>query len=70
MLILTAGRSPIYGRQILYFKDPTFSARSKMLAPEKSDSIYFERYTPTDFAKGVNFADFMHNKGKSDEEAA
>lgn len=69
MLILTAGRSPIYGRQILYFKDPTFSARSKMLAPEKSDSIYFERYTPTDFAKGVNFADFMNKKG-TDHEAA
>jgi type IV secretion system protein VirD4 len=30
MLIFTAGQSPIYGRQILYFFDPVFSARSKM----------------------------------------
>ena len=69
MLILTAGRSPIYGRQILYFKDPTFSTRAKILAPEKSDSIYFERYTPSEMAKSVNFADFMNKKGKTDEKA-
>ena len=40
MLIFTAGQSPIYGRQILYFFDPVFSARSKMAAPERSDSLY------------------------------
>ncbi len=67
MLIFTAGRSPIYGRQILYFKDPIFIERAKMPAPEKSDSIYFERYTPTDFTKGVSFADFMNNKGNTNE---
>jgi|GEM_PF-1974708 len=33
MLILTAGNPPIYGRQILYFLDPTFSARAKKKAP-------------------------------------
>lgn len=67
MLILTAGRPPIYGRQILYFKDPVFIARAKMHAPEKSDSIYFERYTPSDMAKGVSFSDFMNKKGNAHE---
>ena len=51
MLVFTAGQSPIYGMQILYFKDPTFSARSKMPAPGVSsqfptgitDSIYYPR---------------------------
>ncbi len=40
MLIFTAGQSPIYGRQILYFFDPVFSARAKMPAPDRSDSLY------------------------------
>jgi type IV secretion system protein VirD4 len=40
MLIFTAGQSPIYGRQILYFFDPVFSVRSKMPAPDRSDSLY------------------------------
>ncbi len=49
MLIFTAGNSPIYGRQILYFLDPVFSVRAKMKAPGVaegfnrglSDSLYF-----------------------------
>jgi type IV secretion system protein VirD4 len=51
MLIFTAGQSPIYGRQILYFFDPVFSARSKMPVPGLnavypsgiSDSLYEAR---------------------------
>lgn len=51
MLIFTAGNSPIYGMQILYFLDPVFSARAKMPAPgisERfpagiSDSLYASR---------------------------
>jgi type IV secretion system protein VirD4 len=39
MLVFAAGRAPIYGRQILYFKDPTFSARSKISAPLASDRL-------------------------------
>ena len=39
MLIFVAGQSPIYGRQILYFLDPTFSARAKSPAPDATDSI-------------------------------
>ena len=54
MLIFTAGQAPIYGMQILYFKDPTFSERSKMPAPGVSatfpagvtDSLYFPRSAP------------------------
>ncbi|MDL2226468.1 type IV secretory system conjugative DNA transfer family protein [Deltaproteobacteria bacterium OttesenSCG-928-M10] len=49
MLIFTAGNPPIYGRQILYFADPVFSARAKVKAPGVakgwsrglSDSLYF-----------------------------
>ncbi|MDK2126629.1 type IV secretory system conjugative DNA transfer family protein [Parachitinimonas caeni] len=39
MLIFMAGQTPIYGKQILYFLDPSFSARAKVPAPEKSDVI-------------------------------
>ena len=43
MLVFTAGQSPIYGRQILYFFDPVFSTRSKMPPPDRSDSLYAPR---------------------------
>ena len=33
MLIFTAGKPPVYGRQILYFLDPVFSARAKIPVP-------------------------------------
>ncbi|WP_163226447.1 type IV secretory system conjugative DNA transfer family protein, partial [Campylobacter fetus] len=40
MLIFINGRSPIYGKQILYFKDETFLARSKVpLKPNVSDKL-------------------------------
>ena len=41
MLIFVAGHAPIYGCQILYFQDPTFSARSKVEPPKVSDRIRF-----------------------------
>jgi type IV secretion system protein VirD4 len=47
LLIFTAGQSPIYGRQILYFFDPVFSVRSKMPAPERSDSLHALRMKET-----------------------
>jgi type IV secretion system protein VirD4 len=34
VLIFTAGNAPIYGKQILYFIDPIFAERSKILAPD------------------------------------
>ncbi|OCS21482.1 hypothetical protein CFVI97532_09575 [Campylobacter fetus subsp. venerealis cfvi97/532] len=40
MLIFIAGQSPIYGKQILYFKDDVFLARSKVpLKPNISDKL-------------------------------
>jgi type IV secretion system protein VirD4 len=39
MLIFMAGQTPIYGKQILYFMDPIFSARAKIPAPESSDLL-------------------------------
>ena len=39
MLIFAAGFPVVYGKQILYFLDKTFSERSKINAPEKSDSL-------------------------------
>jgi type IV secretion system protein VirD4 len=39
MLVFMAGQTPIYGKQILYFLDPTFSARAKVPAPQRSDVI-------------------------------
>lgn len=48
MLIFMAGHTPIYGKQILYFLDPTFSTRAKVPAPQKSDVI---QTVPTDTFK-------------------
>lgn len=39
MLIFMAGQTPIYGKQILYFLDPTFSMRARLTAPHRSDVI-------------------------------
>lgn len=39
MLIFAAGFPVVYGRQILYFLDPTFSERAKIDAPEKTDVL-------------------------------
>jgi len=39
MLIFIAGQAPIYGRQILYFQDRTFSKRAAIPAPHSSDRI-------------------------------
>ncbi|MDR2819477.1 MAG: type IV secretory system conjugative DNA transfer family protein [Desulfovibrio sp.] len=36
MLVFVAGNPPIYGKQILYFKDPEFSKRAKIPAPPTS----------------------------------
>ncbi len=43
MLIFMAGHAPIYGKQILYFLDPVFSARSKIAAPASSDRLHDEK---------------------------
>lgn len=42
MLIFVAGHAPIYGCQILYFQDPTFSARAKVEPPSMSDRVRME----------------------------
>jgi hypothetical protein len=39
MIIKVSGFNPILGRQILYFKDPEFSRRSKLPMIEKSDVL-------------------------------
>jgi type IV secretion system protein VirD4 len=39
MLIFTAGFSPIYGTQILYFLDPEFKERAKIPAPTITDRL-------------------------------
>ncbi len=39
MLILPAGSNPIYGRQILYFLDPTFSKWAEIQAPRELDIL-------------------------------
>ena len=39
MLIFIAGQSPIYGRQVLFFKDEVLTARAKVLPPTKKESI-------------------------------
>ncbi|MEY2340989.1 type IV secretory system conjugative DNA transfer family protein [Acidithiobacillus sp. IBUN Pt1247-S3] len=39
MLVLVAGFAPVYGRQILYFKNPVFLDRAKIAPPEHGDKI-------------------------------
>jgi type IV secretion system protein VirD4 len=39
MVIYCAGYPAIYGKQPLYFADPTFSERAKIPAPTKSDTV-------------------------------
>jgi type IV secretion system protein VirD4 len=39
MLVFVTGKSPIYGRQILYFNDPVFSTRAKIAAPAVTDRL-------------------------------
>lgn len=43
MLVFSAGRPAAYGKQILYFTDPVFSARAKVKAPAVSDRLYAGR---------------------------
>lgn len=76
MLVFTAGQPPVYGMQILYFKDPEFAARAKMPAPGISkkfksgisDSLYFSRpkewfaATPKEENKELKFEDFLNRE--------
>ena len=39
MLIFSAGHNPIYGTQILYFRDPAFAERSRIAPPATTDVI-------------------------------
>jgi type IV secretion system protein VirD4 len=39
MVVYCAGSPAIYGRQPLYFQDPTFAARAKIPPPKQSDSL-------------------------------
>lgn len=66
MLIFIAGQPPIYGKQILYFKDAEFIKRAQIEPPEKSDSIYFAAAEPEPLEQPVpqpiqqaKFTDFL-----------
>jgi type IV secretion system protein VirD4 len=39
MVVYCSGFPAIYGRQPLYFQDPTFAARAKIPPPKQSDSL-------------------------------
>jgi hypothetical protein len=40
MVVYCAGFPAIYGRQPLYFEDPTFAARAAIPPPKRSDSLF------------------------------
>jgi len=42
LLVFVAGQAPIYGRQILYFRDSVFQQRARIAAPETSDRLIQE----------------------------
>ncbi|MCZ2328966.1 type IV secretory system conjugative DNA transfer family protein [Bartonella sp. F2] len=39
MVIYVTGYPAIYGKQLLYFKDPVFQARADVQAPKQSDKL-------------------------------
>ncbi|MHB1678844.1 MAG: type IV secretory system conjugative DNA transfer family protein, partial [Sulfuriferula sp.] len=39
MIVMVAGFAPVYGRQILYFKNPVFLERARIAPPEQADTI-------------------------------
>ena len=48
ILVFVAGNPPIYGKQILYFRDPVFMARAMIPAPATSDHINGELPAPAE----------------------
>ena len=42
MLVFVAGFPAVYGKQPLYFQDPTFKARAEVPPPEQSDVLNAE----------------------------
>ena len=44
MLIFISGQSPIYGKQVLFFKDEVLTARANVLPPTKKESIAIPRH--------------------------
>lgn len=51
ILVFVAGNPPIYGKQILYFRDPIFMARAMITAPASSDRIHGELPAPAEATK-------------------
>lgn len=45
LLIMTAGKRPIRGTQILYFQDAVFSDRANIPAPQSTDTLAGPRFT-------------------------
>lgn len=74
MLVFVAGYAPIYGRQILYFLDPTFSRRSKIPAPAQSDRISTSELTPSDATAPPGavdlYAEALQEQGTGKEQGA
>lgn len=54
MLLYMAGFPMIYGKQPLYFKDPTFLARAQVPAPDKSDIIRKPKAAPAEAEEPVD----------------
>lgn len=54
MLVFIAGESPIYGKQILYFKDQVFADRAKVPTPLKSDTIKHEAHKMIEESKSID----------------
>lgn len=67
MLIFVAGHSPIYGKQILYFIDPVFSARAKIPAPASSDRLYNREQAPAGEAATSSKTSTSHGSANTSE---
>jgi type IV secretion system protein VirD4 len=61
MIIKVSGFPPIRGRQILYFKDPTFLARAQMPAPVISDVLFKDYSEKKEETANINNANTREN---------
>jgi len=68
MLVFVAGYAPIYGRQILFFLDPTFLQRSKIPAPVQSDRLAVAEDTVLPQAVDL-YAEALHEQRTEEHEA-
>jgi hypothetical protein len=63
MVVYVAGYPAIYGKQPLYFKDPTFQARAAIPAPKNSDKL--RQVSEVKKGEGITLGNAYSNASRS-----